>query len=54
MQMDIDYPEDAVLYSPTRPTMTLLYPGCDLSIEQLVSALTKAVATEEGCLGRYA
>ena len=32
--------------------MTALYPGCDLSIDQLVSALTKAVAANDGCLGR--
>ena len=28
------------------------YPGIDLSIEQLVFALTKAVATDDGSLGR--
>ena len=29
-----------------------VYPGIDLSFEQLVFALTKAVATEDGLLGR--
>jgi hypothetical protein len=32
--------------------MMTVYPGSDLSIEQLVFALTKAVATDGGCLGR--
>ena len=33
------------------PTMTE-YPGINLSIEQLVFALTEAVTTDDGCLGR--
>jgi len=28
------------------------YPGIDLSVEQLVSALAKAVATDDGHLGK--
>ena len=29
------------------------YPGCDLSVEQLVSALGKVVVTDDRALGRY-
>jgi len=36
--------------APTRPAMTALYPGCDLNVEQLVSALTKAMVTDNGLL----
>ena len=41
-----DHPADAV--RPFRPMMAV-YPGSDLSIEQLVFALEKAVATDFEC-----
>ena len=32
--------------------MTALYPGYELTVEQLVSALTKAVVTDNGLIRR--
>lgn len=45
---------DAVPHQPHPPTRSMMtvYPGHDLSIEQLVSALTKAVITDNGLLER--
>jgi len=46
-----DKPADAALPTSTHPTMTI-YPGSNLNIEQLVSALAKAVIKDNGELGR--